>query len=163
MLKDSLPNEDLSNARHCVSTKDAFPDASEPQSEQADTKHKVRAFLDEIEAISLRHGLWILPNLPGASPAIQPAEGSETGYVACHLSNGRVLFDRARKHEPVSPDVAAQRLRLALVGNGHHHRHLVTRYSPFYDQFIVEHRASQESAWPSVYEGRTVRYVKLKN
>lgn len=52
---------------------------------------RVRAFTEELEALSRKHNLWIYGNFPTALPAIAEGDGEEKGYALEAVMGGYVI------------------------------------------------------------------------
>ncbi|HBI50598.1 MAG TPA: hypothetical protein DDY21_01980 [Candidatus Moranbacteria bacterium] len=52
---------------------------------------RVRAFAEELEALSRKHSLWIYGNLPTALPAIAEGDGEEKGYALKAVMGGYMI------------------------------------------------------------------------
>jgi hypothetical protein len=56
---------------------------------------KLKSFLDEVEALSRKYGLWIRAPFPGVQPVIGTQFGDEDGYIARSTEEGNAFtFDR---------------------------------------------------------------------
>lgn len=84
-----ITEEKLKSVAPMLSNRDHFIESLSKQAQMAwpqlpwkqDTLIvRVRAFAEELEALSRKHGLWIYGNLPTALPAISEGDGEEKGY-----------------------------------------------------------------------------------
>ncbi len=53
---------------------------------------KILAFMDELEELSRKHGVWIRPSFPGAQPFVVPGSGNEQGYEVAYTNNAQFLM-----------------------------------------------------------------------
>ena len=52
---------------------------------------RVRAFAEELEALSRKHGLWLYGNFPATLPAIAEGHGDEKGYCLEAVMSGYMI------------------------------------------------------------------------
>lgn len=55
---------------------------------------KMRAFVEELEALSRKHGIWIRASLPAVPPSLAIGEGGENGYIIYQRAFGVFSIDR---------------------------------------------------------------------
>jgi hypothetical protein len=64
-----------------------FPDLPWKDSEVL----KIKAFVDELEALSRKHKRWIIGTVPGTLPLITDGEDDEGGYELGQTANGAMV------------------------------------------------------------------------
>lgn len=63
------------------------------------TASKMAAFIEELEALSRKHGIWIRAPLPAAPAALTVGEGDEGGYTICAGLAGVFTMNRHFLHK----------------------------------------------------------------